>query len=138
VPGRVRVISRASGDRTLLQLPGTFPPSTSVVDVAVFGNRLAGVTSDGGFIVWELPPVITDDVPGKLLLCVVPPPEPEALQSVRWHPKQPDTVAVASETKIYLINISDAYRHFGSDPVAQSDLTQVGPIITLSSVSAHI
>jgi hypothetical protein len=61
--GRVRVISRSSGDRTLLQLPTVFAPSTSVIDMAVYGNRLAGVTSDGGFVVWELPEVITDDVP---------------------------------------------------------------------------
>jgi hypothetical protein len=31
--------------------------------MAVHGNRLAGVTSDGGFVVWELPETITDDVP---------------------------------------------------------------------------
>lgn len=62
-PGRVRVISRSSGDRTLLQLPPTFPQQTAVSDMSVHGNRLAGVTSDGGFVVWELPEVITDDVP---------------------------------------------------------------------------
>lgn len=61
--GRVRVISRSSGDRTLLQLPQVFASASSVIDMAVFGNRLAGVTSDGGFVVWELPEVITDDVP---------------------------------------------------------------------------
>lgn len=31
--------------------------------MAVYGNRLAGVTVDGGFVVWELPELITDDVP---------------------------------------------------------------------------
>jgi len=61
--GRVRVISRSSGDRTLLQLPHIFASSSSVIDMAVYGNRLAGVTSDGGFVVWELPELITDDVP---------------------------------------------------------------------------
>jgi len=61
--GRVRVISRSSGDRTLLQLPQIFASASSVIDMAVYGNRLAGVTSDGGFVVWELPEVITDDVP---------------------------------------------------------------------------
>ena len=61
--GRVRVISRSSGDRTLLQLPAVFAATTSVTDMAVHGNRLAGVTSDGGFVVWELPETITDDVP---------------------------------------------------------------------------
>jgi hypothetical protein len=34
-----------------------------VTDMAVYGNRLAGITSDGGFVVWELPELITDDVP---------------------------------------------------------------------------
>lgn len=65
--GRVRVISRSNGDRTLLQLPSTFG-NASVSDMAVFGNRLAGVTSDGGFVVWELPEVITDDVPYVLVI----------------------------------------------------------------------
>jgi len=60
---RVLVISRSSRNRTLLQLPAVFAPSTSVTDMAVHGNRLAGVTSDGGFVVWELPETITDDVP---------------------------------------------------------------------------
>ncbi len=60
--GRVRVISRSSGDRTLLTLPPLFPPTTAVSDMSVSNNRLAGVTSDGGFVVWELPEVITDDV----------------------------------------------------------------------------
>ena len=57
------MISRSSGDRTLLQLPQMFPPSVAVTDMSVHGNRLAGVTSDGGFVVWELPEVIRDDVP---------------------------------------------------------------------------
>lgn len=61
--GRVRVISRSSGDRTLLQLPAMFPLTSSVTDMAVYNNRLAGVTSDGGFVVWELPETIEDDVP---------------------------------------------------------------------------
>ena len=52
-----------SGDRTPLQLPNPFPSQTSATDMAVFGNRLAGVTSDGGFVLWELPELITDDVP---------------------------------------------------------------------------
>ena len=64
----MRVISRSSGDRTLLQLPGTFPPTASVTDMAVYGNRLAGVTSDGGIVVWQLPGVITDDALYVLLV----------------------------------------------------------------------
>lgn len=67
------MISRSSGDRTLLQLPSIFPSTSSVTDMAVHGNRLAGVTSDGGFVVWELPELITDDVPYVLpsSLCIL-------------------------------------------------------------------
>ncbi|KAH9079187.1 hypothetical protein EDB83DRAFT_2341178 [Lactarius deliciosus] len=123
--GRVRVISRSSGDRTLLQLPAVFAPTTSVTDMAVYGNRLAGVTSDGGFVVWELPDLITDDVPGKILLCVLPSMGQEALHSVKWHPKQQDTVAVASENDIYVLNISEAARMFDGEPIVQSDLHRI-------------
>ncbi|EIN07714.1 hypothetical protein PUNSTDRAFT_126674 [Punctularia strigosozonata HHB-11173 SS5] len=131
--GRVRVISRSSGDRTLLQLPPTFPPSTVVNDMAVFGNRLAGVTSDGGFVVWELPEVVTDDALGRILLCVFPALDGEALHSVKWHPKQANTVAVASETKIYLINIEEAAHLFGGDPVPQNELQRVGDVFSIPS-----
>ncbi|KAI0306774.1 hypothetical protein B0F90DRAFT_1808391 [Multifurca ochricompacta] len=123
--GRVRVISRSSGDRTLLQLPGVFSPTTSVTDMAVYGNRLAGVTSDGGFVVWELPDLITDDVPGKILLCVLPAVGQEALHSVKWHSKQQDTVAVASESDIYVLNITEVARVFEGEPIIQSDLHRI-------------
>jgi len=61
--GRVRVIGRANGERTLLQLPPTFPQSTTVIDMVVTGNRLAAVTSDGGFVIWEVPRIVEDDAP---------------------------------------------------------------------------
>lgn len=62
--GRVRVISRSSGFRTLLQLdPAIFSPTSSIIDMAVHKDRLAAVTSEGGFTVWQLPDNITDDVP---------------------------------------------------------------------------
>ncbi|OJT08940.1 hypothetical protein TRAPUB_150 [Trametes pubescens] len=131
--GRVRVISRSSGDRTLLQLPPMFPPTTAVSDMSVHGNRLAGVTSDGGFVVWELPPVITDDVPGTIMLCVYPQNDLEPLHSVKWHPQQPDLVAVASDTNVYLVNIADAAHAFGGEPISQVDLHRVGQIFSVPS-----
>ncbi|TFK67911.1 hypothetical protein BDN72DRAFT_842508 [Pluteus cervinus] len=130
--GRVRVISRSSGDRTLLQLPPVFAPSTSVTDMAVFGNRLAGVTSDGGFVVWELPDVITDDVPGKLLLCVPPALGSEALHSVKWHPKEADTLAVASRDKLYYIDLANTNALHGQ-PLPQSDLHHIGQVFSVTS-----
>ncbi|KAI8998769.1 hypothetical protein BD414DRAFT_476045 [Trametes punicea] len=131
--GRVRVISRSSGDRTLLQLPSLFPQTTSVSDMSVHGNRLAGVTSDGGFVVWELPPVVTDDVPGTILLCVFPQSDLEPLHAVNWHPQQPDLVAVASDSSVYLINIADAAHLFAGEPVSQAELHRVGQIFSVPS-----
>lgn len=131
--GRVRVISRSSGDRTLLQLPTVFAPATSVIDMAVYGNRLAGVTSDGGFVVWELPEVITDDVPGRLLLCIVPSADADPLHSVKWHPKQPDTLAVASESKMYLLDLADAARTFRGEPLPQVELNRISQVFSVPS-----
>ncbi|KAI0686093.1 hypothetical protein BC835DRAFT_1420619 [Cytidiella melzeri] len=54
--GRVRVISRSSSDRTLLQLPPLFPTS------------------------------VTDDVAGKIVLCVLPANALDPLHAVKWHP----------------------------------------------------
>ncbi|KAL4065366.1 hypothetical protein J3A83DRAFT_4375900 [Scleroderma citrinum] len=131
--GRVRVISRSSGDRTLLQLPTVFAPSTQVVDMAVYGNRLAGVTSDGGFVVWELPELITDDVPGRLLLCIIPSADADPLHSVKWHPKQPDTLAVSSETKMYLLDLADAARTYRGEPLPQVELNHISQVFTVPS-----
>ena len=156
--GRVRVISRSSGDRTLLQLPAVFASTTSVTDMAVYGNRLAGVTSDGGFVVWELPDVITDDVPyvslagrrrnasdllvqrpsGKILLCILPSMGQEALHSVKWHPKQQDTVAVASENDIYVLNINEASRIFDGEPIVQPDLHRIVQSIRMPAVRSNL
>ncbi|KAL0947371.1 hypothetical protein HGRIS_013487 [Hohenbuehelia grisea] len=130
--GRVRVISRSSGDRTLLQLPTVFSSSSSVTDMAVYGNRLAGVTSDGGFVVWELPELITDDVPGQLMLCVPPPLDGDVLHSVKWHPNEPDTLAVASDSKIFLIDLANTHALRGQ-PVPQSELHHIGEQFNMTS-----
>ncbi|CAK5279371.1 unnamed protein product [Mycena citricolor] len=131
--GRVRVISRSSGDRTLLQLPpGTFPISSSVSDMAVHGNRLAGVTADGGFVVWELPELITDDVPGRLLLCIAPDGSMDPLLSVKWHPREPDTLAIASSSKLYLIDLGNLHSFHGQT-ISQSDLPHISSTLNIPS-----
>ncbi|KAI0079997.1 hypothetical protein K474DRAFT_440600 [Panus rudis PR-1116 ss-1] len=131
--GRVRVISRSSGDRTLLQLPQLFPPTVAVTDMSVHGNRLAGVTSDGGFVVWELPEIIRDDVPGTIMLCVLPTADMDPLRSVKWHPQDPELVTVASDNNMYMINIADAAHIFGGQPIHQSDLARVAQVFTVPS-----
>ena len=59
---------------------------------------------------------------GKILLCVLPSAGQEALHSVKWHSKQHNTVAVASENDIYVLNILEADRFFEGEPIMQSDL----------------
>jgi hypothetical protein len=68
------------------------------------------------------------------LLCVFPALDGEALHSVKWHPTQPDTVAVASETKIYMFNIEEAAHLFGGEPIPQNELQRVSDIFSLPSV----
>ncbi|KAE9394980.1 hypothetical protein BT96DRAFT_966810 [Gymnopus androsaceus JB14] len=131
--GRLRIISRASGDRTLLQLPPVFSPLSSVIDMAAYGNRLAGVTMDGGFVVWEFPEIITDDAPAQILLCIGPSSHQQsALTMVKWHPKDRDTLVVASESQLCLIDLANAPALRGQ-VLSQSDLQHIGQIFPMSS-----
>ena len=82
-------------------------------------------------MVWELPEVITDDVPGRILLRVLPSSGPSALRSVKWHPKDPDTLALASDTHIYLINVFEASRMY--ETVHPSDLDRISQVFTSGS-----
>ncbi|KIK34505.1 hypothetical protein CY34DRAFT_17680 [Suillus luteus UH-Slu-Lm8-n1] len=100
--GRVCVISLSSGDRTLLQLPTVFAPSMSVIDMAVYGNRLVDVviTDDRATLVVQavqspsLPPPNLQ--PATLALPAHPPdiifgPKPgKALLCTKLHAKQSD------------------------------------------------
>ncbi|KAH7107770.1 hypothetical protein BKA62DRAFT_684399 [Auriculariales sp. MPI-PUGE-AT-0066] len=130
--GRVRVIGRANGERTLLQLPGAFPQTTTVIDMVVAGNRLAAVTSDGGFVIWEVPRIIEDDAPAQLLLCVAPTDE-APLKVVKWHPTQLNTLAVGSDTEIFLVNVEDAIQEFNGRAITQNELARVGSVYSVVS-----
>ncbi|KAF8630365.1 hypothetical protein AX15_002929 [Amanita polypyramis BW_CC] len=130
--GRVRVISRSSGDRTLLQLPSLFSPNTMVTDMAVCDNHLAGITSDGGFVLWEIPELFTDDVPGHLILCVPPSGDYEPLHSVKWHPKDPEKLAVASDSRVYLIDLATT-QSFQNRSVPHSELRLLGQMFAIPS-----
>jgi hypothetical protein len=101
--------------------------------MAVYGNRLAGVTSDGGFVVWELPELITDDVPGQVLLCVGPGSLGEGLHSVKWHPKQSETLAVASDSRIFLLELGVVARTFRGSPLPQAELHRIAQVFSVPS-----
>ena len=58
----------------------------------------------------------------------------EPLHAVKWHPQDPDVVAVASDVNVYLLNIVEAYRAFNGEPIAQLDLNRVGKTFSVPSV----
>lgn len=58
----------------------------------------------------------------------------DPLHSVKWHPQQPDLVAVASDSSIYLININDAANMWQGDPIPQSELARVSQLFSVPSV----
>ncbi|KAG6817085.1 hypothetical protein H0H87_012853 [Tephrocybe sp. NHM501043] len=131
--GRVRVISRSSGFRTLLQLDSAvFSHSSSIIDMAAHSDRLAAVTSEGGFIVWELPENLTDDAPGEVLLCVHPA-NVDRIYAVKWHPKDPNILAVATENRLYLIDLITVHSHHRGQPISLSTLTHITQTYTVSS-----
>ena len=72
---------------------------------------------------------------GKVLLCVLPSAGQEALHSVKWHSKQYNTVAVASENDIYVLNIFEAARYFEGEPIMQSELHRFVPSFRMPAVS---
>lgn len=82
-------------------------------------------------------PAMTESLfSGRILLCVLPSNDADPLHSVKWHPKQPDTLAVASETNIYLVNIHEAANGFGGEPIVQADLHRIGQVFPVPSVRA--
>ena len=68
------------------------------------------------------------------MLCVEPT-DLDPLHAVKWHPQEPDLVAVASDKTVFLINIADAAHAFNSEPVPQAELHRVAQTFSVSSVS---
>lgn len=71
---------------------------------------------------------------GKLLLCIRPAGGADALHSVKWHSRQQDVLAVASQANIYLLNVLDAAAMYRGDPIVQSDLLRLVQPFSMSSV----
>jgi hypothetical protein len=70
---------------------------------------------------------------GTVLLCIPPIHDSEALHSVKWHPKEPDTLAVASENEVYLIDLANTHALRGQT-LAHTDIHHIGQIFPVSSV----
>lgn len=74
---------------------------------------------------------------GRLLLYVLPSnDEYEPLQSVKWHPREKDTLAVTSDSTVYILDLLEISRTFrGDQPIYQSDLQQLSRWFEVPSVS---
>ena len=62
---------------------------------------------------------------GHILLRILQSVDADPLHSVKWHPKQADTLAVSSETKMYLFDLADAARTFRAPQVGLDRISQV-------------
>ena len=69
------------------------------------------------------------------MLCIHPTNNPnDALRAVKWHPKEPDTLAIASDSKIYVIDLANvAALH---QPINISELHHISHVYTVPSVSS--
>jgi hypothetical protein len=79
-------------------------------------------------------PLISTRFSGKVLLCILPSEGQEALHSVKWHPRQQDTVAVASGNDIYVLDIIEAFRAFHGDAIVQGELHRLVQSIRMPAV----
>ena len=84
--------------------------------------------------IWNLPILCS----GRVMLCVYPQGDIEPLHAVKWHPQQPDLVAVASVNNVYFLNITDAALAFGGEPISQSDLSRIGQVFSVPSVRRRL
>lgn len=69
-----------------------------------------------------------------MLVCVVPNNEFGPLHSVKWHPKDPDTLAVASDSNIYLLDVREAAAGTGAMTITQADLPRFSHVFSMTSV----
>lgn len=150
------MIARSNGSRSLLHLPSSFGPQTSVTDMVVStapsaASYLACVTSDGGLVVWDVPGELDENPPVPVVLHVAPPPAtpseaPYALRLVKWHPRAlgigssssgdggaAGTIAVASDREVYVFNVSDALERFRGEEITLSSLATIASVISVPS-----
>lgn len=58
----------------------------------------------------------------------------DALQSVKWHPKQRDTLAVASGSNIFLLELGIVARTFRGSPLPLTELHRIANVFFVPSV----
>lgn len=71
---------------------------------------------------------------GRILLCVPPTHDDDAIRAVKWHPKDADTLAIASDNKVFVIDLANTQDLQGHS-LPHSDLYHLGPVFNVPSVS---
>ena len=61
-----------------------------------------------------------------------------AIKSVRWHPRQPDTLAVASENRVHLLNVDEIHRMYMNESISPSEFLNIGQYFQVASVRNSI
>lgn len=59
----------------------------------------------------------------------------QGLKSVKWHPKQPDTLAVASENRVHLVNVDEVFKIYQGDALSPMEFSKIGHSFAVPSVS---
>ena len=65
---------------------------------------------------------------------MLPPQEYEPLRSVKWHPQLGDSLAVASDSNIYLLDVREAAAGTGAMTITQADLPRFSHVFSMTSV----
>lgn len=73
---------------------------------------------------------------GRLLLCIPPPGPEDAIRAVKWHPKDQDVLAIASDKNICVIDLANTHALHGQ-PLPHSDLHHIGQLFNVPSVSCR-
>ena len=58
----------------------------------------------------------------------------DAIRAVKWHPKDADTLAIASDNKVFVIDLANTQDLQGHS-LPHSDLYHLGPVFNVPSVS---
>ncbi|KAF7978722.1 hypothetical protein HWV62_45011 [Athelia sp. TMB] len=105
--GRVRVINRFTGENTLVRLPQAFSSTASIQDLAVHGSKIGAITSDGGLVVWEILDKASSSL-SREILSIAPIAGLDALWRLKWCPGSSATLAIASRSAVYLLDLREA------------------------------
>jgi hypothetical protein len=76
--------------------------------------------------------MVDDDIP-SLLLVSVPPTPNNPYKSIKWHPTDPDVLALTTQSEIHLLNVQNIYHIHGGESISQNVLVGDAEVFSPSS-----